>query len=73
MNAPIRRMVVVPLDEAIEIGRLARAAIKLHENVTHYGKCEICDLADKWRARLRDDDLDVNGIKEWRELRKASR
>ena len=60
------RMRLIPQTDLDDIVKLARAAMRLHEGVTHYGKCDICDLVTKWR-RLRDDSIDVNGTNEWRE------
>jgi hypothetical protein len=68
-----RRMIVVSLDTLREIAKLAKAACKLHEGVTHYGKCDICELVDKWRRELRDDVLDVRGIREYSEHLRAKR
>jgi len=65
-----RRMALVPQQDLDELMKLASAAVKLHENVTHYGRCDVCDLAHKWR-RCRDDSLDVNGIGEWHSLRQG--
>ena len=48
------RMRLIPQTDLDDIVKLARAAMRLHEGVTHYGKCDICDLVTKWR-RLRDD------------------
>mgnify|MGYP001605014457 CR=1 FL=1 len=59
-----RRMVLVPADVAADVGALARWAVEAHDAVTHYGKCDVCDLVQRYRGKLRGPEpMDVFGTK----------